>query len=108
MTTKGEKLKADLYAIALDTIATYKRTARKESKRYLSKVTLFSKTADALTLDLIRGKLTKDQYLDGLDNIALSMRSYLLAKGYKETRRHLAILVKVLQRIASIVGLFFA
>lgn len=58
--------------------------------------------ATALTQDLVAGVITREEYLDGLENIRMAMDSYLITKGYKQSRKHLKILIKVLKNVAKI------
>lgn len=92
----------DLLGIAKESLDSYLDVMKEEGADAAAKGKKFADMATALTEDLVAGVITRDQYLDALENIRLAMDSYLLAKGYKQSRKHLKILIKVLKNVAKI------
>lgn len=97
-----EQIKNDLLDIAKESLDSYLDVMKEEGADAANKGKQFAKIAMMLTKDIVSGTITTKQYDDALENIKMSIESYLAAEGYRQSRKHLKILVGVLKKAARI------
>ena len=97
-----DQIKSDLLDIAKDSLDSYLDVMKEEGADATKKGSQFAKVAGMLSKDVIAGVITEDQYKDGLDNIKLALESYLVAEGYRQSRKHLNMLFEILLKVARV------
>jgi len=102
--------KEQLDAILAKLLETSKETLRMALESFkgdgeaaLDKGKQFAKAAEALTVDLVKRKITQEEYKDAMENIALAMDAFLVSEGYAKSRKYLTIAVDVLKNMVSMV-----
>lgn len=99
---KLAELKQALIANAKELAKAFLGVLREDSKAMAMRGKEFTDTTQKLLVDLIAGKINKDEFDYELGNLSLALQSYLTKEAYKKSRKYLAIFLNGLKSLASI------